>query len=229
MIVSIHQPNYLPYIGFFSKMKQSDVFVIMDIAQYVRRDFHNRNRIKTPNGPMWLTIPVKHNRSFKQRICDIKLPEDREWAKKHWVALQRNYAKTEFFEQYSPFFKELFENPPGTLSELNEKIILYLTEAFGIKTKVVRSSQFQVDENLKATDLLINIIKKAEGDTYLSGKGREGHDHYIEEDKFEKAGIKLKFQEFNHPVYRQKFQDFLPNMAAVDLLFNEGENSVNFI
>lgn len=228
MIVSIHQPNYLPYLGFFNKIKNSDLFILFDTAQYVKNDFHNRNRIKTPQGEIYLTIPIASKDCYLKRICDVPLPDDKSWALKHWKSIELNYKKTKYFEKYSSFFRDLYSNPPTMLIKLNESIIRYLLDAFGIKTKIIKASNLDINYNLKSNDLLIDILKKVRATEYISGKGRGG-EHYVDVQKFESAGIKFRFQEFTHPIYLQQLGEFIPNMAAIDLLFNVGEKSGDLI
>lgn len=228
MIVSIHQPNYLPYLGFFNKLKNSDLFIIFDTAQYVKNDFHNRNRIRTPQGEVYLTIPIPSKDCYLKRICEVNLPQDTKWALKHWKSIELNYKRAPHFDEYSKFFRELYSNPPKYLLELNESIINYLLKSFNIKTKIIKASELDLDYSMKSNDLLIDMLKKVGATEYISGKGRGG-EHYVDIPKFESVGIKFRFQEFKHPVYPQQFGEFVPNMAAIDLLFNVGEKSGELI
>src|SRR3989338_3441020 len=128
MIFSIHQPNYLPYLGFFKKIAESDLFILFDTAQYVKNDYHNRNRIKTPQGAVWLTIPLASKDCYKKRICDVPLPSDASWTQKQWKTIAMAYSNAPFFEEHKHFFENLYAHPPQTLLELNESIIHYLLD-----------------------------------------------------------------------------------------------------
>jgi len=229
MTASIHQPNYLPYIGFFNKIKISDVFVILDIAQYVKNDFHNRNRIKGPGGEFWLTIPIRSKDCYLKRIIDVPLPRDGLWAKKHLKSIFLSYKKAPYFDRYIGFFEKLYNNPPDKLVELNERIIFFLLECFNIKTEIIRASDLEIGEGLKATELLIAILKKIGADTYVSGRGRKGKQHYIDLDLMRREGIEVKFHDFKHPVYNQLYEGFIENLSAIDLLFNCGDKAGELI
>jgi hypothetical protein len=228
MKVGIHQPNYLPYIGFFNKVKQSDLFVLLDTAQYVKNDFHNRNRIRVPSGEMFLTIPIPSKECFRKRICDVPLPKG-DWAEKHWKAIVMNYGRALHFREKKDFFEKLYAAPPENLGELNCGIIMHLLKEFKIATKIVKASEMNLNKELKATDLLVALLKQAGATGYISGRGRTGKEHYLEEEKFAQAGIALEYQEFTHPVYKQAFPGFVANMAAIDLLFNEGDAAAELI
>ncbi|MBI2853644.1 MAG: WbqC family protein [Chloroflexi bacterium] len=158
--VTMHQPNYLPWIGLFSKISKADCFIINDTAQYTSGGMTNRNRIRTNNSWCYLTIPVR--RSFgTARILDIPLPENRKWQEDHWKSIWLNYVKTRFFKDYADFFQQLYQEKFEYLWQLNEKIILFLLEAFQIKVEVLKASQMEVDPHLKSTDLIIACLKGA--------------------------------------------------------------------
>ncbi len=229
MIASIHQPNYLPYIGFFNKMKISDTFVILDTAQYVKNDFHNRNRIKGPSGAFWLTIPLPSEQCYKKRIMDIALPADKRWAQKHLISISMNYSKSRFYNEYIGFFEGLYSDIPNNLVELNEKVIFFLKKCFNIKTQIVKASDMDLNSELKSTELLVAILKEIGADTYIAGGGREGKKHYLDENLMEKNGIMLRYHDFVHPVYKQNYDGFIKNLSAIDLLFNCGEESGELI
>ncbi|MBS3055454.1 MAG: WbqC family protein [Candidatus Aenigmarchaeota archaeon] len=220
VIVSIHQPNYLPYLGFFDKIKQSDVFVLLDNVQFLRADtkhgFYHRNRIRTPQGWMWLTLPIK--REFKVNIHQAKLADDK-WKEKHWKAIKFNYENSPFWSKYSPFLQDYYQKEHKILSQATIPVIKWMAEQLGIKCKILIASEMDLDESLHATDRLIEIIKKLGGTTYIAGKlGKD----YMEVDKFPQNGIKLVFQDYKHPEYKQNFSGFVPYLSAIDYLFNTG-------
>lgn len=225
MITSIHQLNYLPWLGFFNKVKQSDTFVMFDIADYVKQKFQNRNKIRTKDGWIWLIIPIER-KYHRKPFFEVMLPKDNKWKQEHWLGIRGNYAKAPYFNSYKDFFESLYKKDFKTLMEINEKIMLYLFEQFGINVDIVKTTELDINRELKSTDLLIEILKKVNADNYLSGKsGNE----YLEHDKFKQNKIELRFQEFKHPVYKQRFDGFEPYMSAIDLLFNVGEKSKELI
>ena len=223
-MVSIHQPNYLPWIGYFHKIFLSDVFVFLDDVQYPKGQLVNRNKIKTANGEMYLNVPVITKGRSKQLIMEANIDNHINWKKKHWKSISLNYKKAQFFDKYSPFLEELYQSEWKKLSEMNEYIIMHITETLGIRTRFLRSSELDISG--KSTKRLVNIVKAVGGDTYLSGKGAKD---YMDEQMFVETKIDLKYQDFKHPTYNQLFGKFLPNMSIIDLLFNEGEKSIDFI
>jgi hypothetical protein len=228
MIISVHQPQYLPWLGFFEKVARSDAFVFLDCVQYKEREYQNRNRIRTQTGPLWLSVPVVSRHKGRQKICDVVIDNEKPWARQHLKSLESWYAKTAFFDEYIPFFRETYARRWEQLMDLNIHIIRFMLKQLGIGTPLRDESALCI-ATLK-TDRIIDICRKLKADTYLSGAGGR---QYLEEGKFKEAGITLCYQEFRHPVYHQQFMkdasDFLPYMSAVDLLFNEGPNSRNIV
>lgn len=224
-IVTIHQVNYLPYIGFFNKVKQADILVMFDIADYVKNKFQNRNRIRTPDGWTYLTIPIGKE-FYRKPFYQVMLPEDDKWMGKHWKNIQANYRGTAYFDSYKDFFADLYSIKHKILMELNEKIIRYLLNQFEIEVEIVKTTDLEIDNNLKGTDLLIDLLHKTNANCYLSGKSGK---NYLEQEKFMKKDIDLRFHEFSHPIYKQRFDEFEPYMSAIDLLFNVGEKSKELI
>jgi len=226
MIVTIHQPEYLPWLGFFDRISKADLFVVLDQVQF-QRGFINRNKIKTPTGWQWLTVPVIHKFHLK-RINEVKIDNQiMDWKRDHWMSLVHNYSKASHFEEQVDFFKNVFERDWKLLTELDIYLIKNLMNILGLETSVKKLSSLNV--NGKGTELLINICKAVEADTYLSG---EGGKRYMDMKRFEEENIKVLFQEFNHPKYPQVFEKkagFIPNLSIVDLLFNCGEKSLNII
>jgi len=228
MIVSVHQPQYLPWIGYFDKIDKSDCFVFLDTVQYKPREFQNRNKICVKGGWLWLTVPVNVKGHYKQSILDVEIDNEKAWNAKHKKNLISWYGNTQFFNTYFPFFEEVYNKKCNKLVDLNVMIIKYLLE----KLKTDRPVYFEseIGTTKMGTDRIIEICQKLRANTYLSGIG--GKD-YLEEEKFLKAGITLKYQEFNHPNYRQHYesqtQSFQPYMSVIDLLFNEGTRSIDII
>ncbi len=229
MLVSIHQPDYLPWVGFFNKIKVSDVFVFLDGASYSRNGFHNRNRVRTPQGWAYLTIPVPRKEQFKP-MNQVLLPEDISWAKKHFRTLEMNYSRTQFWKLYKDFLEDLYTvkvKEAKTLAEFNMLLIRWACEQLGITTKLVLESEMEIDHELKATDWLLAICQKLGATKYLSGVSGP---KYLEMEKFEAANIKVDLQNFEPQVYEQQFDgEFIKGLAIVDLLCNLGPDAKNYI
>jgi len=225
MVVAIHQPNFLPWLGYFYKIARSDVFVLLDNAQYTKNSFINRNKIKTPEGGAWLTVPVITEGRFGQVIKDVHINNRVDWRRKHMGALKANYGRATFF---SPLFGELegiyYEREWQNLCELNIQLTKWVVSKLGLKPNLILASELGVEG--KGTELLINILKKVGGSMYLSGFGGS---KYQDEEAFEQHGIKLVYSDFRHPVYPQLWGDFVPNLSIVDLMFNCGPESLGVI
>jgi hypothetical protein len=222
MIVTIHQPEHLPWLGFFDKMRQADIFVLLDTVQFSKGDFQNRNRIKTAQGATWLTVPVYKKGRSHQRIVDVEIVQQTKWRRRCCGLLTDNYAAAPYFARHQPFFEWLYARDWQYLAELNIRIIRYLVEQLGLETKLLRASQMGVDQ-AGATAVLVNICSALGADVYLSGKhGRE----YLDESSFARQGIQIVYQDFHHPIYPQQGEGFVANLSVIDLLFNCGDTSL---
>ncbi|MBI3003322.1 MAG: WbqC family protein [candidate division NC10 bacterium] len=219
MIVAIHQPQYLPWIGYFDKMDQADVFVLLDTVQFKKNEWQNRNRVKTPDGWQWLTVPVVHR--FPQRIDEVRIAPDDSWGRKHWQALQTHYGAAPFFAPHAPFFADCFARPWERLVDLSGHLIEYLAGALGIGARLIRASTGRFPED--ATGRLVAICRHLGASAYLAG--RDGQS-YMDLDQFAAAGIAVKTQDFACPVYPQRYGAFVPDLSVVDLLFNCGQESL---
>lgn len=220
MIIAIHQPNYLPYPGFFDKMRESDLFVIYDDAQFNKGDFHHRNKIRIYHGWKWLTVPVE------KKIIPINeisirnelVIKDEIWQNIHYELIVDNYKETPFFHIYKKELKKIYSRKYSRLIDLNMSLINFLKNAFDIDTKLVLSSELGLKS--KSTQRLIDIVKALEGDVYLSGPmGRK----YLDLSLFNNEEIEVAFQHFKHSVYKQFYSGFIPNLSAIDALFNKGK------
>jgi hypothetical protein len=224
MILSVHQPQYIPWLGYFDKIARSDSFVFLDNVQYKEREFQNRNKIRTKDGWIWLSVPVISKGLGRQNIRDVRIDNSFGWRKDHLASIRAWYGKAEFFGKYFPFFEGLYAKEWESLSDLSVAIITYMLKELSISTPVCFESELGVKS--KKTDRIIELCGKLKADTYLSGIGGK---EYLEEDKFAAAGVRLEYQEFKHPAYRQQFMkdrdDFIPYMSALDLMFNEGPRS----
>jgi hypothetical protein len=218
MIVSIHQPNYIPYLGFFDKVNQSDIFIVHDDCQFVERDWQHRNKIRIFNGWKWLTIPV-HKKEVS--IKDIRIKNEKPkngplWSKAHCREIEANYSKTPFFDSYYEDVKNIYDKAYSNLIDLNRALIEFLFDAFGMDAEIKYASEFGL--NSKATQKIIDLVNEVGGDVYLSGIGGK---NYLDLPSIK--DFKVIFQKFKHPVYPQRYSGFEPNMAAIDALFNVGE------
>ncbi len=222
MIIFVHQPEYIPWMGFFDKLARCDVFVIYDDAQYVHGGYHNRNRIRTSKGWRWITIPIVHN--HPQMIKDVRISGS-EWRRDHTQLLVQNYEKAPYFETYFPLIQEALNFNHEQLIDLNLHLLKNIAEALGIKVKMIRSSEFPYigqDKNEK----LISMCKFFGSNSYLAGSGGRA---YVDEESFFNANIKLQWHNYLHPTYKQQFEGFEPNMSIVDLLFNVGPRAKEVI
>lgn len=223
MIVAVHQPQYLPWLGYFDKMRRADVFCYLNDVQYKKNEWQNRNRIKTAQNWQWITVPVRYR--FPEKINEVQINNTTHWSKKHLQALITNYSRAPYFKAYISIFEDIFSKEWELISELNVYLIERLRSVLDIQEKrTVISSDLNLRND--PTDRLIDICKALGADTYLAGQG--GVD-YMDLERFKKNGLKLIIQEFNHPIYPQLFKDFQPHLSVVDLLFNCGLESMNII
>lgn len=225
MIVSINQPAYLPWLGYFHRIAVSDAHIVLDDVQFEKNSFTNRNKVRTRDGWCWLTIPVKTAGKFGQlSINEIELAKQRNWAVKHWETLRLNYSKAPFFPPHATFFESVYARPWLKLIDLTSEITGYLLAAFGIRTKLYFSSQLKVLG--KKDELILNLCRQLGATVYLSGPlGR----NYLREQLFHAQGIGVRYDDYHHPEYPQAQPGFEPYMAAVDLLFNAGPESLGVI
>lgn len=218
MIVSIHQPQFFPWLGYFDKIAKSDVFVFLDDVQYKKNEWQNRNKIKTSQGEQWLTVPVLYH--FPEKIIEVKINNQIDWKKNHLHSFTSNYSKAKYFHEIFDSFSEIYDRGWSNLVDLNLATIQKSIDFLGIKTQLLKSSQMNIEGS--STERLVAICKYLKADTYIAGQG--GKD-YVDESLFNATNIKLVFQDFSHPVYTQCFGDFLPNLSIIDLLFNCGSES----
>jgi hypothetical protein len=223
MIIAIHQPQYLPWLGYFDKMDQADAFCYLDNVQYKKNEWQNRNRLKTAQGWQWVTVPVKYR--FPQKIIEVTLNEAVKWQHKQLQALVTNYKKSLYFDDYFPIFESALKQDFDSIADVNIHMITQIREILGFNSKpVVRASELSLSED--PTGRLIDICKHFCGDTYLAGQDGA---NYMDMEQFGKSGIKVITQKYDHPVYPQCFGDFQSHMSIVDLIFNCGPESLDII
>ena len=205
-------------MGFFKKIQSSDLFVFLDDVQYEKNWVQNRNKIRTSDGSIWLTVPV--NASLNYLLKDIKIENTTNWREKHKKSIQINYSKTTYFKDFWSSLEQIYEKNFDFLIDVNMEIIKLLMKELQIKTKTIFSSELEISE--KGSDRILGICKKLGADVYLSGMLGS---NYLNLKNFEENGIQVQFQNFQHPVYEQYYKPFLPNMASIDLIFNEGKKA----
>lgn len=229
MIVSIHQPNYIPWIGYFNKIARSDTFVIFDDVQFPigKKGFYgNRNKIKTNNGELWLTVPVL-DRSQRKNFNEIKI-KNNEWSHKHISNIESFYKKSPYFDLYYNDLKNIISKEYDNFSNLSTSLIKYFCQKLEINTNIILSSDICKNNNLQGIDKILYILEQLKADKYLSSDG-PGSLRYINKEDFQQKNIKLIWQDFNHPTYTQMFGEFKSHLSIIDLLFNYGDKSKNYI
>ena len=222
-IVAIHQPEYLPWLGFFKKMINSEIFVFLDDAQFDKKGWQNRNRIRTKNGTVLLSVPV-HAHSYPN-INEITIDNNKNWSKRHKKSILFNYAKAPYFEEFKDFIESVFEKKFEYLVDLNTEIIKFIMNELEIKPKIIFSSNLNISK--KGSDRVLEICKAVDADYYITGTVWAQSHLRIEE--FKKSNIHVEFQEFQHPIYKQIHGKFIPEMSIIDLLFNEGRDGAKEI
>lgn len=223
--IAIIQSNYIPWKGYFDIINMVDEFILYDTEQYSRRDWRNRNKIKTPKGLLWLTIPVEVKGKFFQKINETKICV-KDWNKKHWKTITLNYAKAKYFKEYKEYFEELYLScNEEYLSEINFKFINAINQLLGIKTKIRWSMEFDLPEG--KNEKLIAICKQCNANIYLSGPAAK---HYLEEELFKKEGIKVEWMDYSgYPEYPQLYQPFEHGVSIIDLIFNTGPEATKYM
>jgi WbqC-like protein family len=221
MIVSIHQPAYLPWLGYFHAIAASDLHIVLDHVQFEKNSFINRNKIRTKEGWSWLTVPVETSEKFGQLpINELKTANSRPWPQKHWTSLQLSYSNSACFAEHHDFFCRIYQRQWDSLFELISATTSYLLSAFRIDVPLHFSSKMKARGT--KDELVLNLCREVGATTYLSGPhGR----NYLRDPLFHDAGIKVLYHDYKHPEYGQAYPGFQPFMSAVDLLFNHGPKS----
>lgn len=223
--IVITQSNYIPWKGYFDAIALADEFVIYDDMQFTRRDWRNRNIIKTSNGNKWLTIPVEVKGKYFQKINETKI-SDKNWNKDHWNSLKQNYGKSKNFIDYKDFFEELYLNSTSLyLTEINFRFIIAICKILKINSNFRFSSEFMLKE--ERSDRLLDICLKLKGTDYYSGPAAK---EYMDEQIFDEAGVKINYFDYSgYTEYQQLYSPFDHGVSILDLIFCEGENAVNFL
>lgn len=225
MIIGIQQAEHLPWIGFFNKMATVDGFVLLDHVQFKKNYFENRNRIKTANGVVWLTVPVRQNGRFGQSLMEVEISDDPKWKKKYLKTVEQEYKKSPFWEDVRNLIWPVFEQASNLLIDLNLGLIDSLAAYLKISTPRIRSSSMDVGGEHKG-GLVLKICQSLSAATYLSGPdGR----NYLDFASFEKNGIQVAYHDFGHPVYPQMHGDFVSHLSILDLIANCGQESQRIV
>ena len=225
MNVSIHQPQYLPWLPYFLKIEQSDVFIILDTVDFQKNGLQNRNKIKTVQGADWLTVPVRQQ--LGQKIIDVMIDNSTAWRRKHWQTIQQYYRKAKAFKDYQNDLETLYLKEWIGLCELNIEIIVMMMRWMNIQTPMLRSSQMKATGN--ASDLVLNLCLEVGATRYLSGAGGE---NYLKLETFQNAGVEIVYQASVLPeTYPQLFPQagFINHFSALDILLNCGAAWRNYL
>ena len=222
--IAIVQSNYIPWKGYFDLIAMVDEFVLFDDMQYTRRDWRNRNRIKTPEGLRWLTIPIAVSGRRRQRIRDARVSDPR-WAARHWDSLRRSYGRADWFGSCAPAFQDLYSQTFTHLSDVNRAFIGTVCTLLGIPTTLSSSADYQLGEG--RTERLVALCAQAGASEYVSGPSAR---EYLDEPLFEAAGIGVTYLDYsNYPQYQQLHGAFEHAVSIVDLIFNVGPAATRFM
>jgi len=224
MILTAHQPVYLPWLGLFHKIALAETFVYFDQVQYLPKDWMNRNKIRTKSGSIWLTVPVLRKGYRDLKTSEIEINNSTNWQKKHLRSISLNYNKSPYFENYIPFFEDVYSRKWEFLGDLNEYMLKWFLDELGIKVNFLNAKNFKFEG--EKSSLILNMCKKLDASTYIFGTlGKD----YANVHEFEKNNVKLIFQDYNHPKYSQLYSEFVSHLSVIDLLFNHGPKSLEII
>ena len=225
MILAIHQLHYLPWLRYFHKIASADVFAVLDNIQFNKNGWQNRNKIKTDQGALTLTVPVLQK--MGQSLDEVEIDNKQSWRRKHWGAISSHYRKAPFFKEHEPFLRGIYEKEWRKLNDLNYEMLFYFVKVLGIKTRLFKSSEMELRG--EATERLVNICADLKADSYLTGAFAA--QEYLDENLFAQAGIGLNMHEFDCPVYPQLYpeKDFIPELSLLDLLFHCGPESLSVL
>jgi len=224
MKLVILQPGYLPWLGFFDQLAQSDIFVFYDDVQYDKHGWRNRNRIKTSQGPQWLTVPVLTTSKNLPLIKDTQIDNGTNWPKRHLEGIRQNYSRSPFFDLLFPELGTLYSKSWQYILDLDTSLITLLTRLLGLNRKILFSSELSIEGY--QTERLINFCKLLKVDKYLTGSAARS---YLKEERFKEENIELSYHDYPHPKYNQLYGEFIPYLSTIDLVFNEGPKSLEIL
>lgn len=224
-VVGMMQPTYLPWIGYFELIDKSDLFVFLDDVQFSKADWHQRNKIKAPNGPMWLTVPTIGTPGKSQNINEVRIDQSqRNWALKHLRSIRVYYERAPFFEDYFGQITDIYRAPWVKLQDFTVAMITWIRDRLEIRTPFIFSSS--MDVTATGNQRLVDICRKLEIYRFYDTAGAAA---FIDNEMMAQAGVDVIFQEYRHPVYTQQHGKFIPYMCALDLLLNEGPHSLEIL
>jgi len=218
------QPGYLPWLGFFDQMRRSDIFVYYDDVQFDKHGWRNRNRIKSPEGPYWLTVPVLHRGKGQPLINDTLIDARSGWARKHIGTLRQYYGKAPYAKQYLPELEALLSRPWTRIVDLDIALVALMADWLALSPNVVRASELGIEG--AQSERLINLCEHFGAQRYLSGNAARD---YLDVAEFSKRGVEVVWQDYRHPVYPQQYEPFVPYLSAIDLLLNCGGDSASIL
>lgn len=222
--IAIVQSCYIPWKGYFDLINMVDEFILYDDMQYTKRDWRNRNLIKTSNGSMWLSIPVEVKGKYFQKINETRI-DDKTWAKRHWKSIQSCYSKAKYFKQYRDYFESLYAQCEAEdyLSQVNFKFLKSICSLLNIKTRLSWSTDYTIDDELRKTERLLALCMQAKATHYISGPSASA---YMKVELFKNAGVDLSYIDYsNYPSYPQLFDEFQHGVTILDLIFNTGPDA----
>ncbi|UCH22033.1 MAG: WbqC family protein [Deltaproteobacteria bacterium] len=223
MIVTIHQPDFLPWLGFFDRWLRSDLYIVLDDVQFIRRGWHHRDQIKTPQGIKWLTVPVVKKGRYSQLVKDVKISNHHNWKEKMLNAVHAAYREAPQYDSVYHEIKEILSKNHTYLIELNIELLKYCARILDIRTPLELSSTF--NETSHGTERLVRLVKAVQGDIYLTGLGAKD---YLDEKAFAEEDIEVSWQNFQHPVYPQLHGDFKRMLSVIDFLMMVSEPKIVF-
>jgi hypothetical protein len=220
LIVTIHQPDFLPWLGFFYRWAKSDLYVVLDDVQFVRRGWHHRDRIKTRQGARWLTVSVEKKGKYTQQIKDVIIDRSSKWKHKHLKTIEAAYAQAPFFDEHIKNLKSIYDKDHEKLIDLNMDLLDYAASRLGITTPIVFSSSFGLESS--KTQRLLDILRLTGGNVYLTGTGSTA---YLKEEIFQDQGIRIWWQKDQMPVYQQLHGGFIEKLSIIDYLMMKSSMS----
>ena len=221
--IALLQPNYIPWKGVFDMISRVDIFVFYDDVQYTHRDWRNRNKIKTSNGEIWLTVPVKE--VYGQKICETEIDTSQKWQIKHYKSITQSYSKTKFFKNYEALLNKIYMQNWNNLNELNIFCTKEISASLGLFPQWVKSSDLQIEGD-KNGEKIIKICKHLKANHVINGPSSQ---NFLDENLFKKNDIILEYMEYFYPEYTQAYPPFSHNVSILDLLFHCGPNSKEYI
>jgi hypothetical protein len=225
MNVAIQQPEHVPWIGFFNKMAQCDLFVYLDNVQFKKRYFENRNKINGAKEILWITVPVASKGLYTQKLCAVQIDNGQAWKKKYKGRLEQVYGKYPFWNELKEIIYPSLDTPFEKLADLNHSLIDSVREYLGIDTSTALASEMTC-KDFNGSDLILEICVQSKAKRYTSGPDGV---NYLESEKFMNNGIEIVYHDFEHPVYPQMGKAFHSHLSVLDLIANCGRKSLDFI